>query len=386
MGQSSENVKVVWENIPVGFSMHNEGYSAVRMALQVKCGDDVCVIAGCGDNAFNTLLEDPKSISAVDYSFGQIAQCNLKVSAIKLLPCADYCKFIGLGEDYDCPEIQNWREQIFREKLISALSAETAEFWGNHIQSLKMGIIHCGAFESLGLSKLRNDYLKNLISPEVIAKLRSARSKEEREDAIKSVDIKTLKVILSQFFIGMVVKGFPEDIRPADIQKSAEIMTERFFEILSKRKFSEGSFLVYLLTGKLSATKNPDLPFTYPENYKIVKERLNRISFVQASLTDHLVANKSSFDKIFLSNVGDHLTAEQQTAQCVSAANALKPTGGVVVDYFMWAWAKPWPKSVGGKFNEKLAEYICENIETSPLFDAPKIFELSGAQRRSVNS
>lgn len=59
-----------------------EDYRVDQEALQVTRGDTVLLIASAGCNAFNTLLEDPKKIFAIDMNASQLELCSRKAASI----------------------------------------------------------------------------------------------------------------------------------------------------------------------------------------------------------------------------------------------------------------------------------------------------------------
>lgn len=64
-------------------------------ALAITQEDDVLSIASGGDNSFALLLENPRSLTAIDCNPAQIFLLELKIRAIQTFEYDDFVSFIG---------------------------------------------------------------------------------------------------------------------------------------------------------------------------------------------------------------------------------------------------------------------------------------------------
>ncbi len=92
-------------------------------ALKLDESSNILTISSGGCNALNYLLENPKSVTAVDLNRHHIFLLNLKIAALKFLPTfEDFFAFFGFGKSEKT--VENY------EKFIAPnLDGETRKFW-----------------------------------------------------------------------------------------------------------------------------------------------------------------------------------------------------------------------------------------------------------------
>ena len=107
--------------------------------LEIKSDDVILSIASGGDNSLALLLENPKSVIAIDQNPVQIYLVELKKAAIKYLDYENFIRFLGVRHDNN-----RWRTYL---KLRSFLTDSAAHYWDNNRKNINRGIVHIGKFE-----------------------------------------------------------------------------------------------------------------------------------------------------------------------------------------------------------------------------------------------
>ncbi|QDU11399.1 DUF3419 family protein [Gimesia aquarii] len=96
-----------------------------RKALNLSTEDEVLVITSAGCNALDYLLDEPRSVHAVDVNPKQNALLELKRSAIRNLDYESFFDLFGRGKS------QYW-ESLYSQKLRSDLSLTAQKYWDRH--------------------------------------------------------------------------------------------------------------------------------------------------------------------------------------------------------------------------------------------------------------
>lgn len=155
----------------ISYSQCWEDHSLVAQALEINSEDDVLSIASGGDNSLALLLDDPRSVTAIDFNPAQIHLVELKVTAMRHLNYEEFVTFVGARP---CEN----RLQIF-DSLIPHLSILAADFWLRNLNDVRGGIIGCGQFERY-LSTFRHFVLPLIHNSRTIKKLLSASTLDQQ--------------------------------------------------------------------------------------------------------------------------------------------------------------------------------------------------------------
>jgi S-adenosylmethionine-diacylglycerol 3-amino-3-carboxypropyl transferase len=110
-----------------------------RTALRIGADDDVFTIAAAGDNALALLLDEPRSITALDFNLSQCCLMELKMAALATLTHGELLEFLGVRSS---PR----RSSSYR-RLQERLSPAARRYWDGHPQTIQRGVLHCGRFE-----------------------------------------------------------------------------------------------------------------------------------------------------------------------------------------------------------------------------------------------
>jgi S-adenosylmethionine-diacylglycerol 3-amino-3-carboxypropyl transferase len=139
----------VWEDIDL-----------LYRGLSIGPGDDVLSITSAGDNVLGLLLEEPRTVTAIDLNPCQTAVLTLKLAAIRSL---DYERFIGLIGVR--PHADRWGlYQACRDHLQPADRA----FWDEERPAIEAGIDGAGRLDRY-LAAWHDAVLHKYMSPDRVA-------------------------------------------------------------------------------------------------------------------------------------------------------------------------------------------------------------------------
>jgi S-adenosylmethionine-diacylglycerol 3-amino-3-carboxypropyl transferase len=119
---------IVWEDIGL-----------LCKALDVQSDDDLLCITSAGDNVLGLLLEEPRSVTAIDLNPCQNHLLELKLAAVRSLDHADFLALIGIVPS-------SRRKEIYRA-CRSLLSDDARAWWDGQGALLEAGIVGSGRLE-----------------------------------------------------------------------------------------------------------------------------------------------------------------------------------------------------------------------------------------------
>ncbi len=139
-----------------------EDHLLAERGLDIGRADDVLSITSAGCNVLNLLLQEPRSVTALDLNPAQTALLRLKVAGIRHLSHPRFTSLLGIGRDHDPVEVY--------EEIKGRLPEDARRFWDDHLEELKSGVVHCGRLEKY-LQAFRPLHLDKLHSPDTIRRL-----------------------------------------------------------------------------------------------------------------------------------------------------------------------------------------------------------------------
>ena len=200
-------------------------------------------IAGCGDNVFALLLDNPKKVQAIDISSVQIHLCRLKMAAIKSYSLQEVRDFVGITGGEATPE---GRLRMY-ESLRPELSPSGRQFFDDNVDDVQNGIMHMGVFEK-DYHYFRSNILSLAHTQDETEALLSSRTLGEQKEFFDSVWDTELWTDAYRLFGNIVKSKFSEELIPQDIDFGGEWVS-RFREGLHNIPVNENHFAEYLLTG-----------------------------------------------------------------------------------------------------------------------------------------
>jgi S-adenosylmethionine-diacylglycerol 3-amino-3-carboxypropyl transferase len=279
-----------------------EDPDVLNQALEAGPEDDVVSIGSAGDNAFSLLLQNPKSITAVDSNPAQIYLIRLKQAAMQLLEYEEFIRFLGVHPCSDRLKLYN--------VLRPALDDHALCFWDHHSRALSGGVIHYGKFEQY-FSRFRK-FILPLIHPHGrIDKCLAAKSLPEQETFFNEKwNTCSWRALFRIFFSKMILGNLGRDpacFKYVEIKNIADELMMRAQHGLTEIPVKGNYFLFYILTGSY-----PDLnilpPYLRERNFKILKQNVHRMQLINLPLEKYLQNLKpGSVSKFNLSDIFEYM-------------------------------------------------------------------------------
>ena len=271
--------------------------------LKIAPEDDVVSIASGGDNSFALLLSGPRSLTAVDSNPAQIFLVELKMRAIQKLDYDDFVGFVGARPCH--------RRLRLYQHLRPTLSEGARDFWDGQVESLKLGIIHCGKFENY-FSLFRRLVLPVIHPRGTARQLLAAWSAEEQRAFYDQVWNNRRWRWLFRLFFGKFLLGHlgrrPSYFRYVKIDDVAEELLRRTRHGLSEIPTCDNFFVEYILTGAYRNLETAH-PYLAESNFRFLQGNVGRMRQVCASLQEHLRSlPPGSVSKFNLSDIFEYVS------------------------------------------------------------------------------
>lgn len=250
--------------------------------LALKPGADALSIASAGDNAFAMLAQRPGRVVALDMNPAQLACVGLRKAAYAELEHPQFLELMGGRPSKD-------REALY-QRCRPLLSAEHRAFWDTRPELIRAGAATGGKFERY-FEKFRKVVLPLVQSRKNVETLLSGLSLNQRREFYdKRWNSWRWQSMFRLFFSRRVMGALGRD--PSFFKYVQGPVAER---ILSRAQYAltelnpaENPYLQWILTG----THRTALPLAWrPENYEAIRENLDKLEIVQASIGDWLAAN-----------------------------------------------------------------------------------------------
>lgn len=301
----------------LSYSFGNEDWLTERRALKIKHGDRILCITASGDRPLNLLLDDCHEVVSIDANCIQNHLLHLKIAAMQELDYEQYLAFLGATASESRGDIL--------PGVVNAMNSESGLYWLKNKQSIAKGILYQGALEKW-VGKI--SFLMRGMRGAKIQKLFESESLEMQKDFIaKKWDRfywrKFFDVALP-FFSRVFLKdpGLYANIDPS-IQPSSYLY-HRMNACLTHSLARENPLLSLLFKGKVGKEAFP--PYLTPDGFKIIKQRLHRISTKTSDLIGYLESvPASSFDVFSLSDVASYIPESDFVRLMHAIHRAAKP-------------------------------------------------------------
>lgn len=256
-----------------------EDADVLLRGLALKPGAQALSIASAGDNAFAMLTQRPGRVVALDMNPAQLACVGLRKAAYGELEHAEFLELMG-GRPSE-------RREALYARCRPQMIREHQEFWDAHPQLIHLGAATQGKFERY-FEKFRKVALPLVQSKKNVETLLSGMSRKEREEFYeKHWNSWKWQGLFRIFFSRKVMGAMGRD--PSFFKYVQGPVAERILErakyALTELNPAENPYLQWILTG----THRTALPLAWrPENYEVIRENVDKIEIVQASLGDWL--------------------------------------------------------------------------------------------------
>ena len=283
-----------------------EDTAVLRRALQINSDDEVVSIASGGDNSLALLLDNPRSITAIDFNIEQVYLVELKIAALGTLDYDDFVAFLGASP---CDN----RRSIYHA-VRTRLSPQAKAYWNSHTGVIRDGVIHSGKFERY-LAAFRRYLLPLIVDRKSIAALVSAESTQEQRAVFTGHFVsRRWRLLFRLMFNRQLLSWFgryPGAFSQVDRGDIAAELLRRTEYGLTEIPVKDNYIVRYALTGNYDL-KTCAPAYLLPSNFHILRERVNRLRLVHGGLQTYLERIPAGTYAAFnLSDILEYLTDKQ---------------------------------------------------------------------------
>ena len=282
----------------LNFTSANEDGATELAALALKPADDVLCLTASGARPLDLLLGGPRSITSIDINPAQNELLRLKIAAYRTLDDEAVHAYLGILQS---------RHRLDLHALVAAeLAPASRAFWDQRKGAIAAGAWHSGRWErvlrlgALGTRMIRGRSIEALLeAPSLEAQAGIWRSKFD--DRIWHGAVR----LLSQRWFWTRIVGEPGGaFLPPPAQSEARL-TGLFRRAAKSIFFRESDFAVLLFNGRHAAQTALPLHMRL-ENFKAIRERLDRITIAEAGLAALGASGLGQFDAFSLSDFGSY--------------------------------------------------------------------------------
>ena len=298
--------------------VYNQIWEDPRVDLQALKLDEnsrILTISSGGCNALNYLLENPRSVTAVDLNRHHIFLLELKIAALRFLPRdEDFFAFFGFGK------LKNPSE-IYQKFIAPNLKAETRKFWNRKIKIFGGGLYNHS--RSGYFLRFFHRFARLVGSrPEEILK---AKTREEQAELYEkhiapffdSFIFRTIgKMPVTMFGLGIppqqydeLVKDLPENSNLIDVYRA------RTRRLAVEFPVDENYFAWQAFARKYDTENRRAVPeYLKAENYEKLKLNAAKIRTKIGSVTDEIKnQSQSAFNRFVFLDAQDWMNAAALT-------------------------------------------------------------------------
>ncbi len=283
-----------------------EDTQVLTQGLEIKSDDVILSIASGGDNSFALLLDNPRSVIAIDQNPAQIYLVELKMAAIKYLDYEQFIRFLGVRSEKNRWDIYN--------KLRPQLSDNAADYWDRNKKNINRGIIHIGKFENyFGL--FYRFILPLIHYRRTIRKFLAESHLSVQKNLYKqSWNNLRWRYLFRIFFSKFVLSRFGRSadfFRYVSLEDISKVLFERTEYGLTALPVKDNFYAEYILSGKYRNLQSVP-PYLNPDNFETLKRRAHRIELVCSTLEEYLnELPANSITKFNLSDCFEYMSGDQ---------------------------------------------------------------------------
>jgi S-adenosylmethionine-diacylglycerol 3-amino-3-carboxypropyl transferase len=299
-----------------------EDCDVLRRALAVGPDDDVLSIGSAGCNVLALLLDDPRSVTALDLNPAQAALIELKLAAYRALAWEELTCLVGARDGHD-------RLDLY-ERVRPLLSRRARRFWDQRPADLAVGVMHTGRLERY-FEGFRRHRLPSLVPAAVVhALLRLDDREAQRALFARHFDTAPFRAAFASYFGREMIAREgrdPSQFRWVEDVDVTGMLWTRFRYACTELPARDNFYLEYFLTGGYRDL-DAGPPHLRRAAFETLRARVDRVEIVTEELGHHLDAvEPGRYSKANLSDLFEYLSAEQSEELFVQLGDALRPGG-----------------------------------------------------------
>jgi S-adenosylmethionine-diacylglycerol 3-amino-3-carboxypropyl transferase len=301
-----------------------EDCDVLRRALAVGPGDDVLSIGSAGDNVLALLLDDPRSITALDLNPAQAALIELKLAAYRALGWEELVCLVGARDGHD-------RLDLY-DRVRPLLSRRARRFWDQRLFDIAVGVMHTGRLERY-FDGFRRHHLPSLVPVAAVRALLALDDrKAQRALFARYFDTDAFRAVFANYFGRDTIAREGRDPSQfrwvEDVDVTAMLWT-RFRYACTELPARGNFYLEYFLTGGYRDLEAGP-PHLRPDAFETLRARVDRVEIVTEELGGHLDAvEPGRYSKANLSDLFEYLSPEDSEALFVALGEAMRPGGHI---------------------------------------------------------
>ena len=323
-----------------------EDCELLRRALAVGPDDDVLSIGSAGCNVLALLLDDPRSITALDLNPAQAALIELKLAAFATLAWEELVCLVGARDGYD-------RLELF-ERIRPHLSRRARRFWDQRRADLAIGVMHTGRLERY-FEGFRRHHLPSLVPAAAIRALLGLDDRDaQRALFARHFDTPAFRAAFANYFGPETLAREGRD--PSQFRYVADVdvtaMLWARFRYACTEIAARGNFyLEYFLTGEWRDLEAGPA-YLRRDAFATLRARIDRVHIVTDEIGRHLDAvAPGRYSKANLSDLFEYLSPDESEALFVGLGEALRP-GGLIAYWNLFV-----PRAPTGAARARLRSY-----------------------------
>ncbi len=275
-----------------------------REALQIRPDDTVFSITSGGCNVLTFLIDNPRSVYALDVNPRQNYLLDLKMGAFAVLPYFEMLELLGVRDSR--------RRRDLYGRVRGALGKESRTYWDARQVSVDGGIIHAGRYESY--MRLLRRCLESVKGKRLIRAFFETDDPAERVRLYRREWDTPLwrfftRIFLSRGLMSALFTG--EFFRYVEGSFSFGAHFARLVErALTEMPLRENYFASYILLGRYFDEDHLP-PYLMRKNFSVIRERLARVHPVTGTCGEFFAGMRdSSVQKFNFTNIFEWMSEE----------------------------------------------------------------------------
>lgn len=299
-----------------------EDHRLLEAGLAINRHDDVLSITSGGCNVLALLLQEPRTITAIDLNDAQSWLLELKLVGIRRLNYSDFLDLLGVGPGDQARAY----ERVRRE-----LSSGARLFWDRHERELAMGVVHCGKLETYFRGFLPQ--LHAIHPRERVASLVAMAGGASQADYFRShIATAAFERAFRAYFGREMMAREGRD--PSQFRWVAEgdvgaHFYRRFCDVCTRLPLANNFYVQRFLTGEVADLGHGPM-YLRPENFPRLKRLVGRVRVITDEVERVVsAAPQGRFSKLNLSDMFEYMSASAADQLFAAIAHALRPGGRV---------------------------------------------------------
>ena len=275
-----------------------------REAFQIRPEDTVFSITSGGCNVLTFLIDNPRSVYALDLNPRQNHLLDLKMGAFAALPYGEMLELFGVR--------RSRRRRELYGRIRGALGRESRAYWDARQVKVDMGIIHAGRYESY--MRLLRRCLERVKGKRLIRALFEAEDASERLRLYRREWDTPLwryftRIFLSRSVMSALFTGDFFRYVEGSFSFGAHFagLVER---ALTEMPLRENYFASYILLGRYFDEDHLP-PYLMRENFSAIRARLGRVRLITGTCGEFFThMSESSVQKFNFTNIFEWMSEE----------------------------------------------------------------------------